>query len=398
MLELSQFDLSTIESLFPPIAPLLRDSTVTEIMIVTRQGPDPVHVFFERRGTVLPHPVHDVNIRQVEALLFSVARPQGEDPNANALIDARLGDGSRVAICVPPATPAPCITIRRFSSNLLTAAWLVDTGALPREVLKTLSSALLNDRNVLVCGGTGSGKTTLLNALLQLFPATARILVVEDTIELKVEHLNTVRLEARNLALSEISHRDLVKHALRHRPDHIVLGEVRGPEAADVLQALNTGHGGSMTTIHANTARDALMRLASCAMQAMGDLPWHIVCQQVASAFDLVVHQARRPDRSRGIQELIRVKSYDTAAMEFVTEVVWAAPAAARADAPSRALVMPAGTPFSVALPRAVWLPPGAVEVGPVVPLLDWPQRSGLVVPADTVPDEGLPPAEAGAA
>ena len=209
-------------------------------------------------------------------------------------------------------------------------------------MLDRLNHALQGHGNVLVAGGTGSGKTTLLNALIQKFPPDDRILVVEDTLELHVTQSNTVRLEARDLDTFQLSARDMVKHALRHRPDHIVIGEIRGDEAQDVLQALNTGHGGSLTTIHANTARDALTRVACCAKQAADDYPWDIICQLVAMAFNLVVHQRRLPGGTRGVSELIEVKGYDRNKAEFVTETLWERPAA---HVPAEALRRASGCP-----------------------------------------------------
>ncbi len=279
-------------------------------------------------------------------------RPVGETP----LCDARLVDGSRVALCVRPATDAPAVTIRRFSKVALTPGELVASGSLPQRVLDLMGQALAGGGNLMVAGGTGSGKTTLLNALIQMFPANHRLVVIEDTIELRVDQLNTVRLEARKLSKFDLTIRDMVKHALRQRPDHIVVGEIRGAEAQDVLQALNTGHGGSLTTIHANTAEDALTRLASCAMQAEDRLPWDVLCQQVASAFSLVAHQARRADRSRGIQQLIRVKGYDAQTATWRTEVLWDHQTEAAAPKPT---VLP---------PRAVRMVDGkamAVPAGP---------------------------------
>ena len=266
-------------------------------------------MFYEKAGDLHQLPVPEADERDVERLAMALTRPLGTDPSGETpLCDARLVDGSRVALCVRPATDAPAVTIRRFSKVALTPGELVASGSLPQRVLDLMGQALAGGGNLMVAGGTGSGKTTLLNALIQMFPANHRLVVIEDTIELRVDQLNTVRLEARKLSKFDLTIRDMVKHALRQRPDHIVVGEIRGAEAQDVLQALNTGHGGSLTTIHANTAEDALTRLASCAMQAEDRLPWDVLCQQVASAFSLVAHQARRADRSRGIQQLIRVK------------------------------------------------------------------------------------------
>ena len=166
-------------------------------------------------------------------------------------------------------------------------------------------------RNILVSGGTGSGKTTLLNALIELLPDDERIVAIEDTLELRIEHSNCVRFEARGLATGAVTIRDLVRHALRHRPDHIVVGEVRGGEAADLLQALNTGHGGSLTTVHANNAESALSRLASCAMQGGGELPWEVTCRGVVDGIAMVIHMTRSDGRRVCRGSGVTVKGYE---------------------------------------------------------------------------------------
>ena len=200
-------------------------------------------------------------------------------------------------------------------------------GSLPREVLRAARDTLAARRNILVSGGTGSGKTTLLNALIELLPLGERIVAIEDTLELRIDRANCVRFEAGStLSETPVEIRDLVRHALRHRPDHIVVGEVRGGEAADLLQALNTGHGGSLTTVHANNARSALSRLASCAMQAEGALPWEVTCRGVVDGISLVVHVTRQGGR-RFVEEAVEVGCYDAPTGHWITEPVWTAPA-----------------------------------------------------------------------
>ena len=240
-----------------------------------------------------------------------IARPLGLDPATTPIIDARLDDGSRVAICVPPASPHVAITIRRFGKRTFSPADLVEQKALPENVLKAAERMLMTRRNILVSGGTGSGKTTLLNALIELLPVDERIVSIEDTLELRIDHSNCVRFEARGLQEGAVTIRDLVRHALRHRPDHIVVGEVRGGEAADLLQALNTGHGGSLTTVHANNAESALSRIASCAMQGGGELPWEVTCRGVVDGIAMVIHMTRREGRAfrRGSRVRQRLRS-----------------------------------------------------------------------------------------
>ena len=185
-----------------------------------------------------------------------------------------------------------------------------------------------SDGNILIAGGTGSGKTTLLNAVVGLLPREDRIVVIEDTMEIRCNHPNCVRLEARGASGGGVAVRDLVKHTLRHRPDHIVIGEVRGAEAGDVLQALNTGHGGSMTTIHASTCESALSRMANCAMQAGDGLPWDVTCGNVAQAFSMVVRQAR-VGGVRGVREVLYVDGYDAVERRWVLREAWRSPRAA---------------------------------------------------------------------
>ena len=264
-----------------------------------------------------------------------IARPLGRDPNTEPIIDARLGDGSRVAICSPPASPCAAITIRRFGGRAFTIAELVDSGSVSPVVIDEARRVLQGDGNVLIAGGTGSGKTTLLNALTALLPTEGRVVSIEDTLELRLVRANCVRFEARGLT-GTVTIRDLVRHALRHRPDHIVVGEVRGAEAADLLQALNTGHGGSLATVHANNATAALSRLASCAMQASDALPFSVVCRGVVDGIEAVIQQSRSPEGVRSVTQMVRVRDYDAAANRWIVDDVWPVPATTRTVAPAR--------------------------------------------------------------
>ena len=259
--------LTHLKPFLPGLEPLLEDAEVSEIMI---NGPG--NVWIEAKGRLTAHAAPGLDESALLRAAIHIARPLGLDPATTPIIDARLDDGSRVAICVPPASPHVAITIRRFGKRTFSAADLVEQKALPENVLEAAERMLMTRRNILVSGGTGSGKTTLLNALIELLPVDERIVSIEDTLELRIDHSNCVRFEARGLQEGAVTIRDLVRHALRHRPDHIVVGEVRGGEAADLLQALNTGHGGSLTTVHANNAESALSRIASCAMQGGGEL------------------------------------------------------------------------------------------------------------------------------
>ena len=272
----------------PGLESVLEDEDVSEIMI---NGPG--NVWVESQGEIREHPAPGRDGAALERAAIQIARPLGLDPATAPILDARLDDGSRVAICVPPAAPHVAITIRRFGKRNYSPEDLVRFGSLPQEVLDEARAALLN-------------------ALIELLPADDRIVSIEDTLELRIDRKNCVRFEARGIDGESVTIRDLVKHALRHRPDHIVVGEVRGGEAADLLQALNTGHGGSLTTIHANNAESALSRLATCAMQGETDLPWEVTCRGVVDGISMVIHMTRREGK-RYVEEALHVGDYDAA-------------------------------------------------------------------------------------
>ena len=215
--------LAHLKPFLPGLEPLLEDAEVSEIMI---NGPG--NVWIEARGRLTAHAAPRLDESALLRAAIHISRPLGLDPATTPIIDARLDDGSRVAICVPPASPHVAITIRRFGKRTFSAADLVEQKALPENVLKAAEQVLMTRRNILVSGGTGSGKTTLLNALIELLPDEERIVAIEDTLELRIDHSNCVRFEARGLQEGAVTIRDLVRHALRHRPDHIVVGEVRG--------------------------------------------------------------------------------------------------------------------------------------------------------------------------
>ena len=306
--------LDHLKPFLPGLEELLDDMDVSELMI---NGPH--NVWVERMGQGLrPVAAADLDAAALQRAAIHIARPLGLDPTTMPVIDARLDDGSRVAICVPPATPQVAITVRRFGKRTFSPQDLVDNGSLAPELLQIARKTLQNRRNILVAGGTGSGKTTLLNALIELLPQDERIVSIEDTLELRIDHSNCVRFEARELGPGGVTVRDLVRHSLRHRPDHIVVGEVRGAEAADLLQALNTGHGGSLTTIHANNAVSALSRLASCAMQA-GDLPWEVVCRSVVDGISLVLHMTRVEGR-RAVEEGLLLRGWQVEDNAWITK------------------------------------------------------------------------------
>jgi len=301
-----------------PLEPLLADPAVDEVMV---NGADAVYV--ERSGRVERSGVRFADeaelMHAVERILAPLGRRVDE---ASPLCDARLADGSRVNVVIPPlAVDGPCLTIRRFRRLGFSLRNLVENGTLTRALAEFLAMCVTARATLLVSGGTGSGKTTTLNALSGAIPGEERIVTIEDAAELRLRQRHVVRLEARPPNLEgrgEVTIRQLVRNALRMRPDRIVVGEVRGAEALDMLQALNTGHDGSLTTVHANSPADALRRVETLALMAGVGLPHTAVREQVTSAIDVVVHQARRADGSR--------------AVESVTEVVRAAGGAAVRD------------------------------------------------------------------
>jgi pilus assembly protein CpaF len=290
-----------------PLEPLLSDPTVDEVMV---NGPGEVYV--ERRGRLSREAVEFTSEPELMHAIERILAPLGRRVDeASPLCDARLQDGSRVNVVIPPLSlSGPCLTIRRFRREGFSLDELVARATLPRPLAHFLAACVSARASVLVSGGTGSGKTTTLNALSGAIPSQERIVTIEDAAELRLRQRHVVRLEARPPNLEgrgEVTIRQLVRNALRMRPDRIVVGEVRGPEALDMLQALNTGHDGSLTTVHANSPADALRRVETLALMAGIGLPHAAVRQQVASALDLVVQQSRLVDGSRVIESVTEV-------------------------------------------------------------------------------------------
>jgi pilus assembly protein CpaF len=294
-----------------PLERLLADDTVTEIMV---NGPRDVWV--ERHGrlheTAVQFKDEDHLRRIITRIVATIGRRVDE---ASPMVDARLPDGSRVNVIVPPLSlSGALLTIRKFSRQRLTLEDLVKMGSITPEAVTFLEACLVGELNILVSGGTGTGKTTLLNAMSTALPDDERIVTIEDAAELRLNQRHVLRLEARPKNIEgegEIPIRDLVRNALRMRPDRILVGEVRGAEALDMLQAMNTGHDGSLSTIHANSPRDALARVETMVLMAGYDLPVRAIRQQVASALDLVVHLERLNDGSRkvtAITEIMRME------------------------------------------------------------------------------------------
>jgi pilus assembly protein CpaF len=290
-----------------PIEPLLEDAAVSDILV---NGPD--NIFVERRGVLERTDLffNDSShlMRIIERIVSRVGRRVDE---SSPMVDARLADGSRVNAIIPPlALDGPSMSIRRFGGHKLSAESYVNNGTLTSQMLELLKACVKGKLNVMVSGGTGAGKTTLLNMLSSFIPANERIITIEDAAELRLNQPHVVRLETRPPNIEgkgAVRQRQLVINALRMRPDRIVVGEVRGEEAVDMLQAMNTGHEGSLTTIHANTPRDALSRLETMIAMAELNLPERAVRQQIASAINVVVQVSRLPDGSRKLISISEV-------------------------------------------------------------------------------------------
>ena len=290
-----------------PLEPLLRDPAVDEVMV---NGPRAV--FVERGGRVEPAAVTFGSEAELRHVIERILAPLGRRVDeASPLADARLPDGSRVNVIIPPLSlDGPILTVRRFRRRGFTAAELVEQGTMTEALRAFLAGAVRGRINVLISGGTGSGKTTTLNALSASIPAGERIVTIEDAAELRLQQPHVVRLESRPPNLEgrgEVTIRALVRNALRMRPDRIVVGEVRGAEALDMLSAMTTGHDGSLSTIHAGSPEEALRRLETLALMADVALPLAAVREQVAGAIELVVHQARGRDGERRVVEVAEV-------------------------------------------------------------------------------------------
>jgi pilus assembly protein CpaF len=292
---------------FGPIEPLLEDPTITEVMI---NGPR--KVFFEQKGLLhLSDRVFrddDHIMRIVEKIVVPINRRIDE---SSPMVDARLPDGSRVNAIIPPlAVDGPTVTIRKFSRDPFTVDDLVSFGTLIPEMVEFLKACIQTRLNIVVSGGTGSGKTTFLNVLSSFIPGNERVVTIEDPCELQMRQRHVIRLETRPANVEGkglVAQRDLVRNALRMRPDRIIVGEVRAGEAFDMLQAMNTGHDGSLTTAHANAPRDAIARIENMVLMAGFDLPVRAIREQVASALDLVVHVSRLADGSRKVTHVTEV-------------------------------------------------------------------------------------------
>jgi len=290
-----------------PLEILMKDPEITDILVNTH-----AHVYIERRGLLEKTNVRfrdTAHLMQIiERIVTQVGRRVDE---RSPMVDARLPDGSRVNAIIPPlALDGPILSIRRFGVNRLTMNNLIALNSIPPRIAEVLAACVKSRLNILVSGGTGSGKTTLLNCLSNYIPDNERVVTIEDSAELKIQQEHVVRLETRppNIeGVGTVTQRDLVRNALRMRPDRIVVGEVRGAEALDMMQAMNTGHDGSISTIHANSARDALARVETMMLMAGFSLPERALREQIASALDVIIHLARLSDGTRKLVEFAEI-------------------------------------------------------------------------------------------
>ncbi|MCL2339632.1 MAG: CpaF family protein [Actinomycetia bacterium] len=308
---------------FGPIEKLLQDASVTEIMVNGSK-----HIFYERAGRLYPAQLEFSDEEQLRSVIDRIVGPLGRRVDeANPMISARLPQGHRVNVVIPPLSlEGTVLTIRKFRDQIYTLAELVSLGSLDERIAELLRQAVRQRRNIVVSGGTGSGKTTLLNALSVEIPADERIITIEDAAELRfTTHPHVVRLEARMRSVEntgEVTIRDLVINALRMRPDRIIVGECRGPEALDMLQAMNTGHDGSLTTLHANSPSEVMTRLVMMCRFGM-DLPVSVLQDQIASAFDLIVHLERQPSGQRLLTQICHYSGQGSGAV-LQSLVEWA--------------------------------------------------------------------------
>ena len=296
---------------FGPIEPLLHDNSVSEVMVNT-----PEEVYFERDGRLYQSDVRFRDAKHVMQIIERIIAPLGRRVDESSpMVDARLPDGSRVNVIIPPLSPrSPTITIRKFRADKMTMEDLVEVGTITAEFGQFIGTCVEVRLNILISGGTGSGKTTLLNALSAFIPDSERIVTIEDPLELKMQQPHVVSLEARPSNIDgkgEVAQRDLLRNALRMRPDRIIIGEVRGGEAFDMLNAMNTGHEGSLSTIHANSPRDGLARMENMVLMANLDLPQQAIREQISSALHLLIQIARFRDGTRRITHVTEVSGME---------------------------------------------------------------------------------------
>jgi pilus assembly protein CpaF len=305
----------TILPFLKPIEHLILDDAISEVMV---NGHD--HIFIEKAGFIEPVEGVSLGEKSLMVAVKNIARRLGDDiSESKPILDSRLADGSRVAAVIPPCSVnGVTLTIRKFNARHFGVEELVKAGTLERWLANQLEGYVLARKNILIAGATGSGKTSMLNVLGKFIPCDERVLLIEDTSEIHMAQDNLVRFEARQPqnGLPAVTIRDLLKASLRHRPDRIILGEIRGSEAFDLLQLLNTGHSGSLSTVHATSARLGLARFTSCVLQSGVDLPYRAIKTNIGDSVNVVVHLERRPGR-RFVSEVVEIHGYDPDRDEF---------------------------------------------------------------------------------
>ncbi len=305
----------TILPFLKPIEHLILDDAISEVMV---NGHD--HIFIEKAGFIEPVEGVSLGEKSLMVAVKNIARRLGDDiSESKPILDSRLPDGSRVAAVIPPCSVnGVTLTIRKFNARHFNVEDLVQAGTLERWLANRLEGYVLARKNILIAGATGSGKTSMLNVLGKFIPSDERVLLIEDTAEIHMSQDNLVRFEARQPqnGLPAVTIRDLLKASLRHRPDRLILGEIRGSEAFDLLQLLNTGHAGSLSTVHATSARQGLARFTSCVLQSGVDLPYRAIKTNVGDSVNVVVHLERRPGR-RFVSEVVEIHGYDPDRDEF---------------------------------------------------------------------------------
>ena len=298
-----------------PIQHLILDPDISEIMV---NGPDAI--FIEKAGYLQRVPEAKLTPESLIVAVKNIARRLGDDiSDEKPILDSRLPDGSRVAAVIPPCSiQGVTLTIRKFNSHKFKMNDLVQAGMLTAELADQLGEFVVARKNVLICGGTSSGKTTFLNSLAEFIPEDQRILLIEDTAEIRIEKENVVRFEARREqnGLPAVTIRDLLRATLRHRPDRIILGEIRGGEAFDLLQLLNTGHSGTISTVHANSAAQGISRFTTCVLQSGVELPYRAIKTNIADSLNIIVQIDRRPG-TRFISQVLEIQGYEPASDQY---------------------------------------------------------------------------------
>jgi pilus assembly protein CpaF len=292
-----------------PIQHLILDPDISEIMV---NGPE--RIFIEKAGYVQAVPGVKLTPESLIIAVKNIARRLGDDiSEAKPILDSRLPDGSRVAAVLPPCSiQGVALTIRKFNSHKFKMKDLIEVGTVTAELAKQLEEYVAQRKNILICGGTSSGKTTLANVLTEFIPNDERIVLIEDTAEIQIHKENVLRFEARREqnGLPAVTIRDLLKTTLRHRPDRIILGEVRGGEAFDLLQLLNTGHSGTLSTVHANSAAQGISRFTTCVLQSGIEMPYRAIKTNIADSLDVIVQIERRPGK-RFVSHVVEIASYN---------------------------------------------------------------------------------------